>query len=376
MKYFGMLLMLGMIVSGCNPADEARQSDAKTPDQSTESSATAPEKMTGDNPETVASIEATAAKVEKDAEGFITQIDFRKQQIDPEALNKLPELTRLQSLLLNESNINDEGLKPVGQCTTLKNLDLRECSIGNKGMASITGLKNLKALRLSGQSGATTVDDEGMVSVGQLTGLKALLLDFLWVSGAGLAELKDLQGLEELYLASTLVGDEDLEQLVLFPQLKKLRVSKLSQVSRPGIEQIAQLSHLEDLDLSENSSLFDEDLAPISTMLPLRRLNLWRVAITDNGVSHLKDLTNLTWLNLDNTQLTDSGLAYLQKMQNLTFLHLGSTSISDAGLPKLEPLKSLKDLKVTRTAVTEAGVEKLKKELPDTEIQLNYLGDQ
>jgi hypothetical protein len=55
-------------------------------------------------------------------------------------------------------------------------------------------------------------------------------------------------------------------------------------------------------------------------------------------------------------------------------LHLGSTVVTDAGLKFLAPLTALEDLKMTRTAVTEEGVEKLKKELPNTKIQLKYLG--
>ena len=39
------------------------------------------------------------------------------------------------------------------------------------------------------------------------------------------------------------------------------------------------------------------------------------------------------------------------------------------------PLTALKDLIVTRTGVTEDGVKTLQEKLPDTKIQLRYLGD-
>lgn len=57
-------------------------------------------------------------------------------------------------------------------------------------------------------------------------------------------------------------------------------------------------------------------------------------------------------------------------------LHLGSTAVSDAGLQQLESLTTLKDLKVTRTPVTADGVAALKKKLPHTEIQLQYIEGQ
>lgn len=323
----------------------------------------------------VAAMERIATGLRKDTQGYLTEINFRGSAVSDENLLMLPKLSHLQSILLNEAKISDAGLVPIGQIPSLTNLDLRDCPISNAGLAHLTGLTGLKALRLSGKSGACTVDDGGLEHVAKLTAMKALLLDFLWVSGDGIAQLKDLQKLEELYLAGTLIGDEDLQHLDLFPNLKKLRISKLAQVTGGGLEQVAKLKHLVDLDLSENSSLFDADLAPLAAMTSLEKLNLWRVAMTDAGAENLAMLTNLTSLNLDNTQLTDVGLEHLTKMNKLTFLHLGSTAITDAGLSKLAGLKSLQDLKVTRTAITEQGVAKLKLDLPNTEIQLRYLGD-
>lgn len=328
-----------------------------------------------DDPIAVAAIEKVAVSVKKDAEGFITEVNFRGSDVADDDLPHLTGLQRLQSILLNEATITDAALIPIGKIQSLRNLDLRDCPISNDGLTHLTNLTGLRALRLSGKSGATTIDDAGMDSVGKLIGLKALLLDFLWVSGEGLSQLGKLDGLQELYLAGTLVGDEDLAQVSLFPKLKKLRISKLSQVTGQGLSHVKQLTSLEDLDLSENSSLFDPDMVHLSEMKNLKRLNLWRVAITDAGVEPLAGLTKMEWLNLDNTQLSDVGLKYLKNMDQLTFLHLGSTAITNDGLSELAGLKSLRDLKVTRTAVTEEGVEKLKQELPKTEIQLKYLGD-
>jgi len=252
-------------------------------------------------------------------------------------------------------------------------LDLRGCAVSNAGIAHLTGLKNLRALRLSGKSGVTTVDDGAMADIGKLTKMKALLLDFLWVSEDGLARLKGCQHLEEIYLARTLAGDEAMAMLQHFPKLRKLRISA-TQITGKGLAALSKLRQLEDLDISECSQLFDSDLAPLAAMTQLKRLNLWRDAITDVGVAHLAPLSKLEWLNLDNTQLTNAGLAHLAGMRKLTFLHLGSTSVSDTGLTYLQGLTSLNDLKLTRTAVTKVGVEQLQSKLPDTKIQLKYMG--
>lgn len=380
------ICLLALIIFGCAQQEEppaslgeANQTEETAPSVSSnetqkeavESASTTPT----DDQELVAKIEQVATAIKKNSNGVVTEINYRGSEVTDEHLGLLPGLIGLESLLLNEAKISDAALIPIGEINTLKNLDLRDCPIGNEGLEHLTRLENLKALRLSGKTGATTVDDDGMKSVAKLTNLKALLLDFLWVSGEGLAQLSELNSLEELYLAGTLVGDEDLAQVKLFPKLRRLRISKLSQVTVAGLEHVKSLENLIDLDLSENSSLFDPDMVHLSEMTKLEKLNLWRVAITDEGVKPLEPLTKMKWLNLDNTQLSDAGLKHLSGMQQLEFLHLGSTAITNDGLSELTDLKSLKDLKVTRTAVTEEGVAELQKSLPDTEIQLKYLGN-
>ena len=365
-------LTLCFMLAGC-PTNAPESSSAPAAADTSKSDTAAPA-AEADDAEVVTAIQSFAKGIKQDGDGYVVEVDLRDSEPTAEQLQQLTGLKKLKSLLLNNAKMSDASLEPVGKLTALANLDLRGCSIGNDGLAHLTALTNLRALRLSGESGACSVDDAGLEHIGKLTGLKSLPLDFLWIGGEGLAKLAGLKQLEELYLAGTLVGDEDLVQLKHFPGLKKLRISKLSQITGAGLSEVAKLQHLENLDLSEDSSLADDDLAHLEKLTTLTRLNLWRVPLTDAGAKHLAGLTNLQWLNLDNTQLTDAGIDSLQQMQRLTFLHLGSTAVSDAGMPKLAGLKSLEHLEVTRTAVTEKGVAELQKELPKTKIQLKYLG--
>lgn len=357
------------------PVESVAESSNEGEPTATEA-APAPAAPTGDSEKAMSELKEVASDV-KTAGGYVTEVSFRGKETLPEgSLAQLSQFPKLSSVLLNDVAISDDDLVAIGKLTSLTNLDLRGCPVSNAGMEHLSGLTNLRVLRLSGSNGKTTVDDGGLKPLASLKSLKALLLDFLWVSGDGIQELKGLDKVEELYLAGTLVGDADLAVVVeTFPKLKKLRVSKLSQVTGEGLSHVKKLDQLIDLDLSENSALFDDGMTHLSGMTKLKRLNLWRVPLTDVGVADLAPLTNLEWLNLDNTQLSDAGLDHLAGMDKLTFLHLGSTYVTDAGLSKLAGLKSLKDLKLTRTAVTEDGVAELQKSLPDTEIQLKYLGD-
>ena len=103
--------------------------------------------------------------------------------------------------------------------------------------------------------------------------------------------------LEELYLKSTLVDDDSMAVVAKFANLKKLRISK-TQVGNLGLEHLATCSHLEDLDLSDDSLINNEGMISVGKIASLKKLNLWRVAVNDAGIEHLAPLNRLKWLNL------------------------------------------------------------------------------
>ena len=359
-------LLLGFLAAlvGCNSGNSTTK-------------ATAPAKppVITDDSDSVNAIEQTGAKIKKDGDGRIVEVDFRGTSIDDQPLASLAGLKSLRSLNLSDTAITDAGMAQVAKLTTLTNLDLRGCEITNQGLAAVEPLTKLKALRLSGKSGKTDISDDVMPSIGKLKSLKVLAIDFLFAGGA--ESISSLAGLPitELYASHSLVDNECLARIAeSLPELKKLRVSGCN-VSGEGLQTISKMSNLEELDLSEIALITDTDLAHLSQMNQLKKLNLWRVQITDEGVASLSGLTNLEWLNLDNVgYLSDEGLPHLKDMTKLKFLHLGSTSVGDEGMKHLVTLQALDDLKVTRTAVTQAGVDELKKTLTNTAIQLEYEG--
>ena len=70
-------------------------------------------------------------------------------------------------------------------------------------------------------------------------------------------------------------------------------------------------------------------------------------------------------VNLMNTQITDAGLVHLKELTELQTLFLGDTQITDAKLVRLKGLNNLQELYLTGTKVTDAGVADLKKALPN-----------
>lgn len=374
LKPIALLITAILFVAGCKPAPTpaGKASSGTSTSEAIQPAVPAPEP---DSADSIAALKEAGAKLKLDGDGLVIEADFRGTSIGDSALESLVGLKRVRSVLLNETAVTDAGMATVGKVSTLQNVDLRGCAISNAGLEPLTALSELKALRLSGESGVTSVDDDGMVHVAKMKNLKALLLDFLWISEVGLEQLAGLDKLEELYLAKTLVGDDALATMSQFPKLKKLRVSQC-QFENAGLAHLTRVTTLEDLDLSENNQINDAGMPHLSSLKKLKRLNLWRTYVGDPGVEHLAGLTDMEWLNLDNSQISDECLKHLSGMNKLTFLHLGSTLVSDAGLPALAGLTSLKDLKVTRTAVTEEGVAELKKKLTGTDIQLRYIEGQ
>jgi len=324
----------------------------------------------------IKALQAAGATVKTDEGGSVTDIDLHKLTLTPETLDFLPDFVSLRVLNLADSSFNDQSLPVLERVSPmLVQLDLRGCQISDQATVVIARFIGLRALRLNGKNGNTNISDDGVKTLAACKSLKVLALDDLTFVGTdGLAALAGLKDLEELYVAGTIVDDDSCSLIAGFPSLKKLRLAR-NQVTDAGLETLSVCSSLEELDLSEDSLITDAGMAYLAKLRELKKLNLWRVQISDHGALMLAPLTKLEWLNLDNTKLSDSGLPVLKNMTALTFLHLGSTQITAVGAPELFHLKSLKDLKITRTALgsSDAAVAELKKNLPDTAIQTEYV---
>ncbi|MEM9368883.1 MAG: hypothetical protein AAGD07_23060, partial [Planctomycetota bacterium] len=267
-----------LLAAGCDRAG-APQATAPNP----EKQEPPVQVLVSDPPEVVEVIASLDAKTREDGRGLIIEIDFRGTSVSNEELIDLHQLPALRSLLLLDTAVDDAGLKHIGKISTLENLDLRECAVSDQGIESLSTLQKLKAIKLSGKDGDCTVGDPAMETLAGLSNLKVIGLDFLWVGDEGIDAIRPLKNLQELYLAETTVGNEAIAMMADFPNLKKLRLAR-NGIDGEGAEHLAKLKLLEELDLSECAQLDDAAMQPIGTMLPLTKLNLWRVNVTDAGI--------------------------------------------------------------------------------------------
>jgi hypothetical protein len=107
---------------------------------------------------------------------------------------------------------------------------------------------------------------------------------------------------------------------------------------------------------------------PLSRLHGLKSLTLRSIAITDAGLSCLKEFPLLVELDLSDTRVTDAGLPYVAALPNLESLTLCWTAVTDEGLKQLKGMATLRHLNVLFTSVTRAGAADLAGALPALEI--------
>ena len=156
------------------------------------------------------------------------------------------------------------------------------------------------------------------------------------------------------------VTDADMKYLTAFPELRSLSLH-YSRVKRDGIETIATLRRLEELNLGHFPGIIrDEDLRPLANSKSLRSLSLLNAKITDESMAQFAAMPSLRSLYLSSTKITDAGLERLKQHQGIESLSVAGTAITDRGVQHLTAIKSLKRLRLESTAITDNALQALK----------------
>jgi serine/threonine protein kinase/Leucine-rich repeat (LRR) protein len=247
----------------------------------------------------------------------------------------LKNLPKLSSIKLLGTAVTDVSMEHIARFDELELLYLQNTSVTDAGALCLTRLAKLKALDLA----ATKVTDAGMAHVAELAALENVGLGGTRVSRIGLEHLKRLPNLNALRIQGTDVAGADILVLNQFPQLETLCVG-VKQLSREGGRHISQLPSLRFLTVSqairkanyeflanmsnligfkfEHGKFTDDDLIYIRDLQQLKNVRLWGTQVTDAGLSHLRNLTNLELLELEHnyapvTRVTGQGVAVLRE---------------------------------------------------------------
>ncbi|KAI9346752.1 hypothetical protein DFJ73DRAFT_464725 [Zopfochytrium polystomum] len=327
--------------------------------------------------------------------------------------------TTLSKLSLRSCTyLTDVGFSGIQHCRTLTHLDVSSCKVTDAIVPFIAGLQCLEHLNLS----RTKISSDGVRAIakgssGTISELilshcvnltdNTLLVDLQVLSNLAILNISSshvkapfipppataFRALEVFEAAHTNITDDDLRCFVSgLSMLRVFDVSSSRSVTSAGLRWVcsscANLSTLkvapiepeadaavarvllvvgskkklplEALDLagfSVTDEALGETLSGFNETLMVLRLSGNK--ITDEGLSHLKDLKNLTELYLDRTLITDAIFSHIKDLRHLEVLSLAETGVTDAFLRKMgtgDICKSLKRLNLARTVVSDEGI--------------------
>jgi hypothetical protein len=223
------------------------------------------------------------------------RIELGETELTDAGLAFLEEATQLEVFRVRYyRTFNDAGLTHLKGLTRLQELVLADTQVTDAGLENLKGLTQLQQLHLGG----TQVTDAGLAHLRGLTRLQDLTLCFNRITGSGLTHLKGLTQLQGLCLDATMVNDAGSVNLKALRQVPSLMLGS-TKITDAALVNLEGLTKLRCLDLSENK-------------------------ITDAGLVHLKWLTELEVVNLGYTKVTDEGAWELRRaLPKCKVLHVG-----------------------------------------------------
>jgi len=339
----------------------------------------------------------------------LEELDVSNAQITGSGLEILVGLPKLRRLAIGSSGITDDGIAHASGLKQLESLDLSFCKritnaglkhlegltdlrelnlyrtqIGDAGLESLKGMHHLRKLNL----GRTKITSDGVETIGQLISLEELDLDGAEIARAmrvlkatppfdnpfegppspspvirpvssrpAFAHLKNLVRLRKLGLARIEWYDaEGIDQLAGLPQLTELDLSE-DTIRAAGQKQLLRLPHLEGL-VAEPYSL-DAAQFDLQNLHGLRELDMrgaWFSTLSfrpGRELPHLRRLRLTAETELDGNAL---GLGPLAQLPELRELELASPFLRNAGILQQAGLGQVETLVLDAPKVTDDGV--------------------
>jgi len=332
----------------------------------------------------------------------LEELDLYGLKISDRGLEHLRHLSGLRKLNLLGGTITDGGAEILANLKELRELNLYRAGITNAGLARLSSLRHLSFLDIrytrATASGVAQlravlpncrVDFSGGPSmavaskaapspqasvaevqqwiVGGLGGtvdrdggrIRAISLARSSITDAQLAPIANLDGLEDLNLEGTEIGDVGIEILAhRAVALRRLNLGSTT-VSDRAVSSLSQLIRLEDLNLSGTLVR-----APSIKSLPrtLRKLDLSSTGIIGTALQGGESLIGLEQLNLAYTDACEeSALKSLATLPKLRILDLTGGDTADEALEVLSGFPALEEVLINHGRFTAKGLASLTK---------------
>ena len=238
-----------------------------------------------------ATLRSLGGRLSRNAAGEIIGVDLSNSWLTDADLETLARLPQLETINLSYTKITDAGLEHLAPLKNVKVLDLYYAeAVTDLGIAHLKHWRNLEHLNVRGTKVTSTLFEH----ISKMTRLKFLDVGHSRVNDDLFEVLDSLPRLEHLSFGGNKMSGAALPLLKSYPALKELSVSGQQRtdsglwsvaITDFNIGHIAQLSHLEVLDLGETRT------SPTAVFRELARLE------------------NLHTLDLRGTRVTGKGLA-------------------------------------------------------------------
>ncbi len=289
-------------------------------------------------------------------------LDLPRWQITDAGLVYIKRLTNLETLSLRKTKVTDAGLVHLKSLINLTRLNLWESEVTDVGLVHLKGLTELRGLGLRN----TQITDAGLVHLKGLTNLQTLDLSHTQVTDAGLVHLAGLN-LKSLVIPKQARTDIGLKHFLAAVEPSSELKLRYWEITDAGLVHLRGLPNLQSLYLPKQ--LTDVGLVHLAGM-NLKSLVIPKQARTDIGLKHfLAAMTPSPELDLGNWQITDAGLEHLKEWTNMQGLGLRSTQITDAGIAHLKELTRLERLDLHDTQITFSAVAELRNALPNCKVE-------
>lgn len=266
-------------------------------------------------------------------------------------------------LTLDSGEVSSRSGLPRGACIVLK-VDLTDAkgALGD-GLATLAACDGLTDLVLKG----TSVGDADLAHLSSLAGLTSIDLSQTAVTDAGLEALAPLAGLKTLILDNTKVTGQGLEALVDKVPLERLQVAE-THADAKGLAVVAKFKTLTVLDLGYNPEVDDESVIGLAKLVELRDLALRGSQVGDASMATVARFKKLRRLDLGSTTVGDAGVAQIARLPEIEWLQLYNTRLTNGGLSSLGQMRTLRTLNITKTDTTREAADQLQQQMPECRI--------
>ncbi|KAL4853305.1 hypothetical protein ACK3TF_005652 [Chlorella vulgaris] len=241
----------------------------------------------------------------------------------------------------------DDALRGMAH---LHHLHVESCSSASRTPA-LRSLAFLPRIRHLAVKNAWPHYDE----VEGLTNLQTLQLEVLCLTRAGvtdsiLSSLSRMTALRQLHVPASLVTNQGLEALATLTTLQDLDVScprphLNDPINDAGAAHLAPLCNLTSLSLAGRAAISTSSLAFLGDVTRLSHLDLSHVNLSGGDASFLWELTQLTCLRIGNSQMPASQFAGISRLMHLVEVDASATQFDDAGCLALASAAGLRNIK-------------------------------